>query len=124
MSTNPYFDANDRAAVDIEVSNPLNWKRPVTAVIDSGFDGFLSLPILQAFPIGLLLLGTMTLTLADGSMHQKLCCLGNVEFGGEKQSGTIIIDGTSTIALVGIDFIRTFRRRLVIDPINRTVLLN
>jgi predicted aspartyl protease len=124
MPPNPYFDSNDRPAVDLEVSNPLDWKRPVTALIDTGFDGFLSLPILQAFPIGLLLAGAMSITLADGSSHLKLYCFGNIGFDNEKHNGTIMIENSGEIALVGMQFLRAFSRRLVVDPINRAVLLN
>lgn len=82
-TVNPYFDPNGRPIVEIEVSNPLGWKRTVKALIDTGFDGFLSLPILEAFPIGLLLRGTMPVTLADGSTQQTLYCLGGIHFEGD-----------------------------------------
>ena len=62
-----YLNANGDPHVEIEVANPLDWRKKVNCLIDTGFTGFLSIPLLEAFPIGLLLIGTMPVTLADGS---------------------------------------------------------
>ncbi len=119
---NPYFDSDGRPTIDIEVSNPIGWKASVTALIDTGFDGFLSLPILEAFPIGLLLRGMMPIMLADGSTQDNLYCLGRIAFDGEERDGTILIDWQGS-ALVGMDFIRTFRRALLVNPVNGIITL-
>ncbi len=124
MPPNPYFDGDGRPTVDIEVSNPLGWKKPVTALIDTGFDGFLSLPISQAFPIGLMLRGTVSVTLADGSTQDKLYCLGTLHFDGDVADGIMIIEWSSGTALVGMEFLRTFSRCLIVDPVNGTVSLS
>jgi predicted aspartyl protease len=121
--TAPYFDQSGRPTVDIEVSNPIGWKQPVTALIDTGFDGFLMLPIAQAFPIGLLLRGTMSITLADGSGQDKLYCLGGIEYDGEDEVGIVIIEPNSNMALLGMEFLRAFKRRLEVDPAAGTVAL-
>jgi len=81
------------------------------------------LPLLQAFPVGLILNGTMPITLADGSTQTKLTCLGELHFDGESQVGLIIIEPNSTDILVGMDFLRKFERELVVDPINALVKL-
>src|SRR5579862_565197 len=119
---NPYFDPDGRPTVDIEVSNPIGWKAKVTALIDTGFDGFLSLPIVEAFAIGLLLRGMIPVTLADGSTQDNLYCLGTINFDSEQQDGTILIEWQGS-ALVGMDFIRSFSRQLVVDPTNGVILL-
>lgn len=120
---NPYFDPNGRPTVEIEVSNPLGWKRVVTALIDTGFDGFLSLPMLEAFPFGLLLRGTMPVTLADGSVKQTLYCLGGIHFEGDHEVGVVLIDSDGT-PLVGMSFLRQFKRELVVDPASARLALN
>ena len=103
--------------VDVEVSGAVpTIKRPINALIDTGFSGFLLLPILEAFPVGLVLHGTTNVTLADGSSHSKLTCLGFVEFGGEKEGGVIIIEEKSTEALLGMEFLKKFKLSFVTDP--------
>ena len=119
---NPYFDPDGRPTVDIEVSNPIGWKGEVTALIDTGFDGFLSPPILEAFPLGLLLRGMMPVTLADGSTQDNLYCLGKINFDGEEQDGTVLIEWQGS-ALVGMDFLRAFTRELLVDPTNGLITL-
>jgi len=120
---NPFFDSDGRPTVEIEVSNPLGWKRTVKALIDTGFDGFLSLPMLEAFPIGLLLRGTMPVTLADGSTRQTLYCLGSIHFDGDLAVGLVLIESEGT-PLVGMSFLRQFKRELVVDPASTKLALN
>ena len=101
----------------------MGWKRKLKALVDTGFTGFLSIPILEAFPIGLLLHGTTSVQLADGSTQVKLTCLGMAHLGDEGQVGLIIIEPQSTQVLVGIDFLRKFKRQLVVDPTSGIVRL-
>ncbi len=122
-ATNPYFDSDGRPTIEIEVSNPLGWKRTVKALIDTGFDGFLSLPILEAFPIGLLMRGTMPVTLADGSTKQTLYCLGGIHFEGDFEVGVVLIESEGN-PLVGLSFLRQFKRELVVDPSFAKLALN
>ncbi len=84
-------------------------------MVDTGFSGFLLLPILDAFPIGLILRGTIPITLADGSNQTKLTCLGKIHFDGIEEVGLIIIEWQSTDILVGMDFLRKFKRKLIVD---------
>lgn len=118
-----YFNANQDPCIDIEVSNPLDWKQKLCCLIDTGFTGFLSIPMFTAFPIGLLLSGTMRLTLADGSTQFRLTCLGKANLDGEAQVGVIIIEPSSDQVLLGMDFPRKFNMQLVVDPVNSTVEL-
>lgn len=90
-------------------------------MVDTGFSGFLLLPILNAFPIGLLLQGTMPITLADGSNQTKLTCLGVIHFDGAEQIGIIIIEWQNTDVLVGMEFLRRFKKQLRVDPTNNLV---
>lgn len=109
--------------IDIEVSNPLGWKSKLKCLIDTGFSGFLSIPILQAFPIGLILHTTSSVTLADGSTSNKLTCLGQAELDGESKVGLILIEPASDQVLLGMEFLRKFSKRLIVDPILGTVEL-
>lgn len=90
-------------------------------MVDTGFSGFLLLPILNAFPIGLLLQGTMPITLADGSTQTKLTCLGSLHFDGAQEVGIIIIEWQNTDVLVGMEFLRRFKKQLRVDPTNNLI---
>jgi predicted aspartyl protease len=90
-------------------------------MVDTGFSGFLLLPILNAFPIGLLLQGTMPITLADGSTQTKLTCLGSIHFDNAEEIGIIIIEWQNTDVLVGMEFLRRFGKELRVAPTNNLV---
>ena len=90
-------------------------------MVDTGFSGFLLMPILEAFPVGLILRGTMDVVLADGSTQTKLTCLGEVTFDGDSQIGLIVIESRNAQILVGMEFLRKFSKKLVIDPKNESV---
>lgn len=118
-----YF-ANGSPCVEIEISG-WNESAPVkfTAVIDTGFSGFLHMPLLSAFPVGLILHTMMDITLADGFVQNKLVCQGNIHFEGRTRSGLVIIEEQDTDVLVGIEFLRIFELRLTLDVCNNTVEL-
>ena len=123
MSVIGSFNNTGSPVVEIEVSGPVTAPTKFTALVDTGFSGFLLLPLLDAFPVGLILRGTMALTLADGSNQTKLTCLGMVHFDGQKELGLIVIEWKNTDVLVGMDFLRKFGKQLIVDPINGKVEL-
>jgi len=118
---NGSYSASGNPTITVEVSGPIGTKFPFTAMVDTGFSGFLLLPILNAFPIGLLLQGTMPITLADGSTQTKLTCLGSIHFDGAEQIGIIIIEWQNTDVLVGMEFLRRFKKQLLVDPTSNLV---
>lgn len=91
--------------------------------IDTGFTGFLSIPIFQAFPIGLLLVGTIPITLADGKTQYRLTCLGRIHLGNQSQVGIVIIEPSGQQALLGMEFLKKFSKKLEVDPAAGTVQL-
>jgi len=115
MTVTGSFNSSGSPVIEIAVSGPLTQPTIFTAMMDTGFSGFLLLPILEAFPVGLILRGTIPITLADGSTQTKLTCLGGLHFEGESQVGLIIIEWQSTEILVGMDFLRKFSRKLIVD---------
>jgi predicted aspartyl protease len=118
---NGTYSTSGNPTITIEVSGPLGNLFPFTAMVDTGFSGFLLLPILNAFPIGLLLQGTMPITLADGSNQTKLTCLGSIHFDGAAHVGIIIIEWQNTDVLVGMEFLRRFQKQLRVDPTNNLI---
>jgi len=57
------------------------------AIVDTGFIGFLAMSMVEAFPLGLILTGSI---LADGSATNDLTALGTVVVGNEERVGTIL----------------------------------
>lgn len=88
-------------------------KQEFEAILDTGFSGFLAMPIGQAFPLGLVLTGTTTTILADGSQPFKLTALGKVVVGNQTAIGLLNI-GSSDI-LLGMEFSKIFRKTLLIS---------
>ena len=119
-----FFDKSGSPAVKIflyGVSHQL--KKELDVVIDTGFTGFLSMPLIQAFPFGLVLLGTTNVVLADGSTVTKLTALGHVQVGTEDKVGVILLGPNDTGVLLGMDLLREFGKKLVVSAVNHTVEL-
>jgi predicted aspartyl protease len=92
------------------------------AMIDTGFTGFLSMPLTAAFPLALTLFGTTSYTLADGSISPKLLGYGTIELEGEKTAGPIVLEANSSGLLLGMEFLRGLNKALVVSPKNGVVL--
>lgn len=90
----------------------------IQGVIDTGFTGFVQLPIQFAFSLGLPLEGTVSSTLADGSISNGLAALGHASFGGEKAVGLVSLEFHANEVLIGMDFLRLFGLSLlIIEPL-------
>lgn len=74
------------------------------------------MPIVKAFPLGLLLAGTTSVTLADGKSAPQLTATGQVKIGNQSQIGIVILQGSSADILLGMDFLTKFGRVLFIHP--------
>ena len=110
------FPSSASPTIDIEVFGwQIERRQVVTAILDTGFTGFLLLPIAVAFPIGLVLHSLTEITLADGSTQNKLVCRGGIHFEGQSQPGIILVEDQGTEALVGIEFLKTFELLLTLD---------
>lgn len=118
-----FLDANGDPHIKLVVSGPVTEGTEIDFLIDTGYQGFISLPIVQAFPIGLILSGTVNIVLANGQPQPRLMCLGGVDCDGIREVGLIVIESTGQTPLIGMEFLRRFRKRLVIDPIAQIVEL-
>lgn len=85
-----------------------------TGILDTGFTGFVQLPIQHAFILGLPLYGATSATLADGSTIDCLTALGALTFAGQTKVGVTVLANDSDEALVGMDFLRKFKLTLVL----------
>jgi len=107
-----YFDARSQPRVAVTARGA---RREVAldAVIDTGFNGFLCLPVAVAIGLGLELFGTQQAELADGAIKKELIFLGQAGFAGQpSQYGEILLT-ESEDALIGVEFLA--QDRLEID---------
>ena len=98
-------------------------KEDFEAMIDTGFTGFLMMPIMSALPLGLTLMGTSNYTLADNSTSAKLLAIGTVTFNEEAVSGVIVLESNQCGLLLGMDFLRRAKKSLIVS-INGVVLVD
>jgi predicted aspartyl protease len=83
------------------------------AIIDTGFSGFIQLPMQHAFSLKLPLEGTSSYVLADGSRGTSLTALAHTTFGGTTVLGVVSLTPGSLDVLAGMDFLRRFKLGLV-----------
>src|SRR5439155_5458936 len=72
----------------------------LTAIVDTGFDGDLCIPIRVAVQLGLELVGEEFVELADGKRSYELVFAGSARLFGETHEGRIMLT-TSQDALIG-----------------------
>lgn len=94
-----YFDRQKRPKVNLAV---IGRKQTVniTATLDTGFDGFLSLPINIAVSLGLELTGMVEVEYADGRTSRELVFSADVNLDGSTKNVTATLTGGSE-ALAG-----------------------
>jgi predicted aspartyl protease len=89
--------------------------REFDAMIDTGFSGFLMMPLTDALPLALTLYGTSSYTLADGTTSPKLLAFGRVKLEDEEMSGVIVLEGNPRSGpLLEMDFIRRYHKMLLV----------
>lgn len=119
-----FFSQNGHPIIPIEV---YGFSKEVTqkfdAMLDTGFSGFLSLPLVHALKVGLILSGTASFTLADGSTDYTLLCFGGIKLNGDEQVGLISISRGNDV-LLGMEFLRKFKKKLNLDCENNIVRLD
>src|SRR5438034_1570710 len=101
---NPVLEIRVAAGADISAGVE------VTAIIDTGFTGFVLLPARYIVRLGLRVQGTTTLTLADESTCA--CFVAEAHVGLDEQTikqGIVTLEEKSQEVLVGMDFLRQFK---------------
>ncbi len=116
---NASLDKNSRPTTTITVVGPKG-EKSLTAIIDTGFDGFLSLPSDVLHNLGLP--GSLTVTgtavLADNRSIPVRLCLTTVRLDREEQVGMCIIAPPGGEAFIGMSFLLAFHKKLILDVTN------
>lgn len=111
-----FFSKSGSPALKIKVSGPFKeGKEYGEAVLDTGFTGFLSIPMMEAVALGLVLHGTTAVSLADGTTSFRFTAQGMVKVEEETQIGVAILEPSSSEILLGMAFLRQFNRILYLD---------
>jgi len=111
-----YLGANGHPHVRIKVWGfAEQFAQEFEALIDTGFTGFLSIPLTAAFPLALALVGTTNYQLADGSVSPRLLAFGTVALEDESAYGTVVLESHSTGLLVGMEFLKKLNRALLVS---------
>lgn len=105
---------NDQPVIKIEVKGLTGISKEVEALVDSGFNGYLQIPFVDAFPLGLVLAGIQANTLADGSTTPHLVCKGKVCIDGKCIDTTIDVQ-PANIVLLGTKLLKELQKVFVLD---------
>lgn len=115
-----YFE-NGRVYIDVEVYGILpELKKTFKARLDTGFDGYLSIPLIDSFPLGLILKGTQSYTIADNSTKSNLVCWGTVNCN--EKTAMALVDVASGPVLVGTKLLKEYHIEIQLDYANETVV--
>ena len=117
------LDSTRCPVVPIGVSAPPAPSRPFEAVIDTGFTGFVQLPEPRAQELGLAPRTTSETQYADGRIDTVPLAWGKVALGTEVQEGLVHLQHGSDEVIVGVEFLRLFRKTLVLSIADGTVVL-
>ena len=111
-----FFSKSGSPCLKLTLRGVFGNKQEFEAVIDTGFSGFVSIPLLKAFPLGLVLVGITSVVLADGSTTYRLMALCEASVGGEEGIDVAILEPKSQEVLVGMQFLTRLKKRLTVCP--------
>jgi len=107
MGNNGYFDELNRPRLTINVIGG-RARAKLDALIDTGFDGSLCLPLSIAVQLGLELTGVTYVEFADGTMRRELTFMGRVGFGKFEGKVEILLT-ESEDTLIGLELLKGSR---------------
>lgn len=94
--------------VSVEVLG-LNEGKSVSAIVDTGFTGFLQIPLSVGVACNLRLWGVSWSILADGSKVKNLQCFGKIRFADREMFGIITLSDTAEDSLLGMQFLQELK---------------
>lgn len=108
--------------IEIEIIGSHDAATKVKVIVDTGFNGYLSLPYEVAFPIGLTLEGVGSGKVADGTFSPYLMCAGVVKYGETRVRSAIDVQQGGR-PLMGTALLKELGRSLFLDPVKGVVIL-
>jgi clan AA aspartic protease len=112
-----YFDDSGHPKIKIPVSGSRE-QIEIEALIDTGFDGEITIPSVIGVRLGLELTGLEEFELADGSVIQNFVFSGQATLGGQNREVRIMLADIDE-AIFGTGLLTSYR--LAIDFVNRTI---
>ena len=110
-----FFSKTGSPALKINLRGPFGQPVEFEGILDTGFTGFVSVPLLSALPLGLILYGTASVELADGSKQIRLTAQGLAVIEGESKVGVVVLEPSSNEVLIGMAFLRLFKRAVLMS---------
>ncbi len=109
------FDDAGSPTVKIRIGGDLGTQH-YTAIIDTGFSGFVALPQVEMVPLGLSTEpAAASVMLGNGDIIFNLIAQGTVTLGDQQAAtGPILLDETMNDILVGMAFLRAFKLALIL----------
>jgi predicted aspartyl protease len=97
-----FFDSYGRPKVKLAIRGTRQ-SGTLEAILDTGFDGFLSLPVATAVPLGLELIGIQPVEYADGRVSKELVFAVKVNLNAkEKVVSATLTGGSEALAGTGL----------------------
>lgn len=114
-----FFDTSNHPKIKLKISGRRK-EHTLEAILDTGFDGHLSLPISVAVSLGLELTSVIPVQYADGRISQELVFSVKVYFGGKEKLVPATLTGGAE-ALAGTALFTGYK--LTFDFIKQKIVL-
>jgi predicted aspartyl protease len=117
------LDSDHTPVVTIAIASASGPSTFVDAVIDTGFTGLVQVPAPLAAAAGLTPRTATEIQYPDGRIDTIPLAWGRITLGAEAREGFVHIQRGSDEAIVGVEFLRLFRKTLILSVSDGTVLL-
>jgi predicted aspartyl protease len=108
--------------VAIEITGLNGNNKSLVAIVDTGFTGFLQIPLSAGIACNLRLWGTSKARLADGSEVKNLECVGEVRFADKKLFNIISLSEGGEDCLLGMQFLNELKMDFVVSVQNKKAI--
>jgi clan AA aspartic protease len=114
---NGFLDKKGHPRIRVGLRTPDRVSKTLDALIDTGFSGFLAIPEASADDLGLIPVGTVRYTVANGEVIGLILAFGTVTLENDSYAGSIVA-GNVRQPLLGVEFLRDSGKALLMDAEN------